>query len=188
MTHTTRRGERVVDLFVPIDVLGVEHTEIRFRAVQLDHMLRWDEGGITSAIALMAELAELDEMSIRLITYPDAELVMNEFLAHVPALIREDILQRRVPQSTPLNQRQRAPEGRGSGNASAALDRAERRAAETAPREAWGPRGEPPAGSPGWLPGTPEDGRVTEGRPRDYVPGIDDEPDTGGFDLGGEST
>lgn len=91
MTEITVTGARRIPLFLPFDVLGRHFDVIEFGPVEFDVTLRWTEGKFPSPVALMAELAGVEEMVIRKIRYPDLPRVMADFLLHVPPEIRADI-------------------------------------------------------------------------------------------------
>lgn len=94
----TRKGERRVELYVPLEGLGPQPIEsITFKAVTLDQVLRWQSGEINGVLALASELSNLQEPFLRQITYPDAQFVMDEFMAHIPETIRASIAEGRMP-------------------------------------------------------------------------------------------
>lgn len=88
---TTRHGGRVVDLYVPQTILGRRIRRVVIAPCRLDHLLRWQDGDFASSIALLAELAGMTEYDLRQLTFPDVDRVMAEFLALLPAGIREDV-------------------------------------------------------------------------------------------------
>ena len=65
--------------------------------MRFGHLLRWAEGGWESLIALLVEVAGVDEAVIRDLRYPDADRVMEAFLSMLPADIRNDISDGRIP-------------------------------------------------------------------------------------------
>lgn len=91
------RGGRRIDLLLPFDWAGVRREAIELRPVVLDDQIRWQEGWFATPLALLAELSDIDEGSLRQLRFPDADRVMMEFTFHLPALIADDIANGRSP-------------------------------------------------------------------------------------------
>jgi hypothetical protein len=106
-------GERRHDLLLPFEWQGKRVEAIVLRPSTLDDQLRWQEGFFPNAIALLAELAGLDETTVRQVRFPDAEMVEVAFMDHIPRLIAEDIRNGRNPAD--INPRDRPPPAAQSG-------------------------------------------------------------------------
>jgi hypothetical protein len=110
MGTSVTRGGRVVELLCPFEHLGRPINEVRFKPVELDHLLRWQAGEFGSSMALMAVLADEEQGTLRALTFPDADRVLAEFMMHLPAAIRADIESGRIPIASPAEAPQ--PEAR----------------------------------------------------------------------------
>lgn len=110
MVEVTRDGRRIVYLLRPVTVLGVPVEKVELGPVKLDHLLRWNEGRFDGALALMAELTELTVAALRELTFPDADIVMAEFLNHVPPAIRANIESSQVPHYVEPEARELGPD------------------------------------------------------------------------------
>jgi hypothetical protein len=97
MISMDNNGGRTIHLFIPFDYKNKKVTSISLAAPCLGHALRWTEGDWSSAIALLVELAGVDEAVIRSLRYPDADRVMDQFLTMLPPDIRSDIADGRIP-------------------------------------------------------------------------------------------
>ena len=96
ITHD-KLGGRTVDLFIPFDHNGKKVERIALAAFRFGDTLRWTDGDFPTSLALLVELAGVDETVIRSLRYPDADRVMEAFLAQLPADLRDDIANGRIP-------------------------------------------------------------------------------------------
>lgn len=58
---------------------------------------RFENGWMTGPKQMLAELSGLNEADIGLITFPDADRVMQEFMLHLPDSIRAAIVNGSIP-------------------------------------------------------------------------------------------
>jgi len=93
-------GGRTVHLFIPFEYNGKRVDSITFSPFKLGHLMLWQERHWPSMIALMTELAGVDEAVLRELRYPDADRIMEAFMANVPVEVRDDIGQGIVPLMT----------------------------------------------------------------------------------------
>jgi hypothetical protein len=92
-----KTGGRTVHLLIPFEVMGKKIESITFAPVRFGHTMRWGDGDWKTSLALLVELAGVEEAVIRELRYPDADRVMEVFLGMLPADIREDVTNGRVP-------------------------------------------------------------------------------------------
>jgi hypothetical protein len=97
MIRHDKTGGRVVELFIPFEFNGKKIEAITLAPFRLGHTIRWSEGAWKTALELIAELAGTSEAVLRDLRYPDADRVMEAFLAMVTPDIREDITNGRIP-------------------------------------------------------------------------------------------
>src|SRR4051812_16393733 len=97
MTEVRRDGSRTVALLMPFTHLGQNVEQVTFKPVVLDVTLRWQEGAIGGVLALMSELTGLPEHMLGQLRYPDADLVMDHFMAHLPKPISSSIANGEIP-------------------------------------------------------------------------------------------
>lgn len=92
MIERKRTGVRRIELLAPFEA-GCGHIidALELRPVTLDIVLRWQSGAIDGPMALLAELAGVTGDILGLMTYPDCEIVLNEFSLHCPAAIRHSV-------------------------------------------------------------------------------------------------
>jgi len=90
-------GGRTVHLFIPFEYNGKKIDSITFGAFKFGHLLLWQDRHWPSMIGLMTELAGVDEAVLRELRYPDADRVMEAFMANIPQEIRNDIATGNVP-------------------------------------------------------------------------------------------
>jgi hypothetical protein len=93
----SRDGGRRIELFVAVEFLKAKIDAVTIRPVKLDHLLRWESGEISTALALLSELTGLQQAALRQINYPDIERVMAAFVNMLPAKIAENINRGEVP-------------------------------------------------------------------------------------------
>lgn len=86
---SNRNGTRTIELFNPVN--GMDR--ITFKPVTLDLSLRWQAGEMGGPLALMAELTDMQEAILGMLTYPDADRVMSEFMYHLPDVMRQSVAQ-----------------------------------------------------------------------------------------------
>lgn len=97
MAEIDRSGKRTVPLFRAIESMGIKLEAIELRAVTLDDVIGWHEGKFGSVFAFLADISEQRVDLIRKLTFPDAQIVLDEFVAHVPTPIREQVRAGVVP-------------------------------------------------------------------------------------------
>lgn len=96
ITHT-RRGGRRIELFVPFEWNGITVRHIDIGPCRLDHLLRWQQGEFTTALALLADMADTSEEFLRQLCYPDTDRVISAYIDMVPPPIQSDIGNNLVP-------------------------------------------------------------------------------------------
>ena len=101
MITLDKSGGRTVHLFVPFEYNGKSVTQIALAPLRLGHVLRWNEGAWKTSIDLLVELAGVDEAVIRELRYPDADRVMDSFMALLTPQIRDDVVDGRIPLPRP---------------------------------------------------------------------------------------
>ena len=113
MIERKRTGARRIELVAPFEVgCGRVIEAVEIKPVTLDHVLRWQAGMIGDPIALLAELSGLSADILGQLTYPDADIVMQEFALHCPAAIRVSIGQTAiVPPAENQEQEPPVPQG-----------------------------------------------------------------------------
>jgi hypothetical protein len=90
-------GGRTIKLFIPFEFNGKKITSITVGPLKFGHSLRWAAGDWKEAIDFLVELAGVEDAVIRELRFPDADRVMESFLAILPADIRDDIANGRIP-------------------------------------------------------------------------------------------
>jgi hypothetical protein len=102
---SNKLGGRTVQLFIPFEHGGKTIFEIVLSPFRFGDTLRWGEGEFPTSLALLTELAGVDEAVIRDLRYPDVDRVMSAFIDMLPQDLRDDIANGRVPvkrgQATP---------------------------------------------------------------------------------------
>ena len=101
MISMDKNGGRTIHLFIPFEFDGRKIESITLAPVRFGHSLRWAAGDWRQSIHLLVELAGIEEAVIREIRYPDADRVMEAFLAMMPQEIRDDIANGRIPEKQP---------------------------------------------------------------------------------------
>ena len=97
MIKNDKTGGRTIELFIPFEFNKVKFEAITLAPLRLGHVLRWSEGAWKSSIEILTELAGVDESVIRELRYPDADRVMEAFMAMVTPEMREDMTIGRIP-------------------------------------------------------------------------------------------
>ena len=97
MITLNKTGGKTIQLFIPFDFNGKRIESITLSPLRLGHALRWNEGAWKTSVALLVELADVEEAVIRELRYPDADRVMESFLTMLTPDIRDDIINGRVP-------------------------------------------------------------------------------------------
>ena len=92
-----KTGGRTVQLYIPFEHNGKKIEHIAISALRLGHVRRWNEGVWKSVIALLADMAGVSETVIYDLRYPDADRVMDQFMALLTPEMREDVINNRVP-------------------------------------------------------------------------------------------
>ncbi|MDB5177591.1 MAG: hypothetical protein JWN75_1259 [Candidatus Saccharibacteria bacterium] len=94
---STADGKRVVGLYIPFSVEGVEVRDVSLGPFLFDHDLKWQEGKYQTSLALIVDLSGLSEKVLRQLRYPDVSRVMTEFMSLIPEHISNDIRAGAVP-------------------------------------------------------------------------------------------
>ena len=92
MNERRKDGSRRIELTNPIDAgckVVIDH--LILKPVRLGHVLRWQNGKIKSAMALLAELSDQVEATLEQLCFSDADMVMGEFALHCPSQIRSTL-------------------------------------------------------------------------------------------------
>ena len=97
MTTITKVGGRTIELFIPFEFQGRKIDAITFGPFRLGHVLGWNEGKWNNMMELMAELSGLEESVLRELRYPDADRVIESFMALLTPELRADISAGRIP-------------------------------------------------------------------------------------------
>src|SRR6188768_2567889 len=97
MISMDKNGGRTFHLFIPFEFNKVKIEAITIAPLRLGHVLRWNEGAWKTSIELIVELAGVDESVIRELRYPDADRVMEAFMAMVTPEMRDDMTTGRIP-------------------------------------------------------------------------------------------
>ena len=113
MIERKRTGARRVELVAPFDAgCGRIIDAVDIKPVTLDHVLRWQAGLVSDPIALLAELSGLGADILGQLTFPDADIVMQEFALHCPPAIRTSLSQTAiVPSPAPVAEASEQPQG-----------------------------------------------------------------------------
>jgi hypothetical protein len=101
VSEVRRDGSRTIALLLPFVHEGLTVEAITFKAPVLETTLRWQDGSIDGVLALMSELSGLSVAALGQLRYPDADLVMDHFMAHVPRPISASIAEGKIPIYTP---------------------------------------------------------------------------------------
>ena len=101
MISMDKNGGRTIHLFLPFEYNGKKVESIVISPMRFGHSLRWNEGDWKTAVALLTELAGVDEAVIRELRYPDVDRVMEAFLQMLPMEIRTDVSDGRIPVKQP---------------------------------------------------------------------------------------
>ena len=91
-------GGRTIKLFIPFEFNGKKIESITLAPMCFGHLLRWGTGDWKDSLALVVELAGVEEGVIRSLRYPDVNRVMEAFLAMMPTEIQQDIANGTIPQ------------------------------------------------------------------------------------------
>lgn len=97
MISLDKSGGRTIHLFIPFDHKGKRIESITLAPLRLGHVLKWNEGAWKTMIELLVDLAGVDEAVIRELRYPDADRVMECFMALLTPEIRNDIANGHIP-------------------------------------------------------------------------------------------
>ena len=97
MISLDKTGGRTVHLFIPFEHNGKKIESITLAPLRLGHVLRWNEGSWRTMTELLVELAGVDEAVIRDLRYPDADRVVESFMALMTPELRDDISNGRIP-------------------------------------------------------------------------------------------
>jgi len=93
-----KAGGRTIHLFIPFDFNGKKIETITLAPLRLGHSLRWSKGDWKSSIEFLVELAGVEEAIIRELRYPDADRVMETFMAMMTPEIRADLMAGTIPE------------------------------------------------------------------------------------------
>jgi hypothetical protein len=116
MITLEKSGARTVHLFIPF-----EHNKKRIESITIGpllfgHALRWGQGAWKDSVEFLVELADVDKSVILSLRYPDADRVMECFMALLTPDIRNDVVEGRIPLKPPeeeVEERPRATNGSG---------------------------------------------------------------------------
>jgi hypothetical protein len=97
MISHDKSGGRTIYLFIPFEFAGKKVEQITLAPLRFGHVLRWNEGAWKTMVELLVELAGVEESVIRELRYPDADRVMEAFMAILTPEIRNDIAEGRIP-------------------------------------------------------------------------------------------
>ena len=111
MIINSKLGGRTVELFIPFDHGGKVIEKIVLSPFRFGDALRWGEGDFKTSLDLLAELAGVDDTVIRSLRYPDADRVMEAFIAMLPMDLKDDIASGRIPVKPQSMPRQPDPLG-----------------------------------------------------------------------------
>lgn len=108
-----KRGGRVIELYIPFEVSGKKIDTVTLAPFEYGHVVRWQQGYYKGQSALLGELSGLDEVVLYKIRYPDIDRVLMAFFEMMPAEIRDNMLNGRVPQRVAAPAPEPAPEQAG---------------------------------------------------------------------------
>lgn len=97
MISLDKSGGRTIHLFIPFEYNKRRVESITLAPLRLGHVRRWTEGAWKSSVDLLVELSGENEMVINELRYPDADRVMECFMAMVTPEIRNDIAEGTIP-------------------------------------------------------------------------------------------
>ena len=92
-----RDGSRKVELLIPFEHLGLKYDSVLLRPVLFDHVLRWQAGEFRNAVHLLSALTGQQESTLRMLRYPDADRVIAAMIEMLPAEIRRDLIEGKIP-------------------------------------------------------------------------------------------
>ena len=95
--HIHKTGGRTIELFIPFEFNGKMVEAITFAPFRLGHTLGWNQGEWKGMMELMVGLAGVDKAVLHELRYPDADRVMETFMAMLPPEVREDVINNRIP-------------------------------------------------------------------------------------------
>lgn len=101
MATQDKNGGRTVHLFLPFDFNGRKIESISFTALRFGHVLLWQDAHWKSVLDLMTELSGVEEAVLRELRYPDADRVMEAFMAMLTETMRDDIVNGRIGMKAP---------------------------------------------------------------------------------------
>jgi hypothetical protein len=97
MITLDKTGGRTIQLYIPFEFNKRKIETITLAPLRLGHVLRWNEGAWKTMIELLVELAGVEEAVIRELRYPDADRVIDAFMALLTPEIRNDIVNGQIP-------------------------------------------------------------------------------------------
>jgi len=109
MITNNKTGGRTIELFIPFELDGKTVDRITLSPFRFGDMLRWTEGEFKNSFALLVEMSGVSEGVIRNLRYPDADRMMEAFLAMLPNDLRDDIANGRIPVASGEVQAQDVP-------------------------------------------------------------------------------
>jgi hypothetical protein len=119
MISIDRTGGRTIQLLIPFEYKGKKVEAIVLAPMRFGDVLRWNDGDWPNMIALLTELAHVDEAVIRELRYPDVDRVMEAFMSLLIPDIRDDIVNNRVPlKKQPEQPQQPVPQPRATNGGS----------------------------------------------------------------------
>ena len=113
MITLDKSGGRTIHLFIPFEFNGKKIEAITFAPLRLGHVMRWNEGAWKGMIDLMVDLAGVDKAVLHELRYPDADRVMDQFMALLTPEIRDDVINGRIPLPAEPPDEPRATNGSG---------------------------------------------------------------------------
>jgi hypothetical protein len=84
---------------------------VEIRPATADHIIRWAQWRIPSTLALLAELSDIPEKTLRQLTSSDFDRVMLAMINVLPPLIKADWEQGQRPMATPEEELPEAERG-----------------------------------------------------------------------------
>jgi hypothetical protein len=95
-----RNGAWIVELVHPLAAKSGTLTEITINPVNLDQVIRWGRGDISSSLQLMAEMTGQPERLLRQLVYPDVDRVTLAFMNVLPDSVTKGISEGKHPWAT----------------------------------------------------------------------------------------
>jgi hypothetical protein len=97
MISLDKSGGRTVHLFIPFEHNKQRIESITLAPLRFGHVLRWGQGAWKDSVEFLVELTGVERAIIMELRYPDAERVMECFMALLTPEIRADIAAGNIP-------------------------------------------------------------------------------------------